>query len=88
MGEESTCIARDAGRCRIDPWGRSPGEGYSNPLQCSCLENPMDRGALKGTDRDEKAQGGGQAGMDVLSEVRIPSAGLYCTEQLREHTVH
>ena len=26
-------------------WGRSPGEGHSNPLQSSCLENPMDRGA-------------------------------------------
>ena len=25
--------------------GRSPGEGYGNPLQYSCLENPMDRGA-------------------------------------------
>ena len=25
--------------------GRSPGNGYHNPLQCSCLENPMDRGA-------------------------------------------
>ena len=25
--------------------GRSPGEGYSNPLQYCCLENPMDRGA-------------------------------------------
>ena len=25
--------------------GRSPGEGSSNPLQYSCLENPMDRGA-------------------------------------------
>ena len=25
--------------------GRSPGEGNSNPLQYSCLENPMDRGA-------------------------------------------
>ena len=24
--------------------GRSPGEGHGNPLQCSCLENPMDRG--------------------------------------------
>ena len=24
---------------------RSPGEGNSKPLQCSCLENPMDRGA-------------------------------------------
>ena len=25
--------------------GRSPGGGHSNPLQCSCLENPMDGGA-------------------------------------------
>ena len=25
--------------------GRSPGEGNGNPLQCSCLENPRDRGA-------------------------------------------
>ena len=25
-------------------WGRSPGEGNGNPLQYSCLENPMDRG--------------------------------------------
>ena len=28
--------------------GRSPGEGNCNPLQYSCLENPMDRGALVG----------------------------------------
>ena len=25
--------------------GRSPGGGHGNPLQFSCLENPMDRGA-------------------------------------------
>ena len=29
--------------------GRSPGEGNGNPLQDSCLENPMDRGAWKAT---------------------------------------
>ena len=29
--------------------GRSPGEGNGNPLQCSCRENPMDRGAWQGT---------------------------------------
>ena len=34
---------RDAGS--IPGSGRSPGGGYSNPLQYSCLENPMDRGA-------------------------------------------
>ena len=26
-------------------WGRSRGGGHGNPLQYSCLENPMDRGA-------------------------------------------
>ena len=29
--------------------GRSPGEGNGNPLQCSCLGNPMDRGAWPAT---------------------------------------
>ena len=29
--------------------GRSPGGGHGNPLQCSCLENPMDRGAWQAT---------------------------------------
>ena len=29
----------------FDPWVRSPGEGIWNPLQCSCPENPMNRGA-------------------------------------------
>ena len=33
---------RDAGS--ILGWGRSPGGGNGNPLQYSCLENPMDRG--------------------------------------------
>ena len=29
-----------------EPWvGKIPGEGNGNPLQCSCLENSMDRGA-------------------------------------------
>ena len=34
---------RDAGS--IPRLGRSPGEGHGNPLQYSCLENPMGRGA-------------------------------------------
>ena len=29
--------------------GRSPGGGHSNPLQDSCLENPIDRGAWRAT---------------------------------------
>ena len=35
--------AKDAGV--IPGPGRSPGAGHGNPLQCSCLENPMDKGA-------------------------------------------
>ena len=31
--------------CLIPGLGRSPGGGHGNPLQYSCLENPMDRGA-------------------------------------------
>ena len=38
--------ARDTGDMDMIPgWGRSPGGGNGNPLQYSCLENPMDRGA-------------------------------------------
>ena len=38
----SACNAGDPGS--IPGLGRSPGEGNGNPLQYSCLENPMDRG--------------------------------------------
>ena len=42
-GKESACNAGDLGS--IPGSGRSPGEGNGNPLQYSCLENPMDGGA-------------------------------------------
>ena len=42
-GKASACNAGDPGS--IPGSGRSPGEGNGNPLQHSCLENPMDRGA-------------------------------------------
>ena len=38
---------------RIPGSGKSPGEGHGNPLQCSCLENPMDRGAWQGRKESE-----------------------------------
>ena len=58
VSKESTCHVRDTGD--INPWGlgmqgsipgsgRSPGGGHSNPLQCSCMENPMDREAWRAT---------------------------------------
>ena len=45
VGKESACNAGDLGS--IPGSGRSPGEGNGNPLQCSCLENPMDKEAGK-----------------------------------------
>ena len=42
-GKESTCNAGDLGS--ISGLGRYSGDGHGNPLQYSCLENPMDRGA-------------------------------------------
>ena len=42
-GEEFACNAGDSGS--IPGSGRPPGGGNDNPLQYSCLENPMDRGA-------------------------------------------
>ena len=42
MVKESACNAGDPGSTSGS--GRSPGEGNGNPLQYSCLENPMDRG--------------------------------------------
>ena len=47
VGEESACNTGDLG---LTPGlGRSPGEGNGNPLQYSCLENPVDRGAWQAT---------------------------------------
>ena len=43
--KESACNARDLGS--IPGLERSPGEGNGNPLQSSCLENPMDGGGLQ-----------------------------------------
>ena len=42
-GKASACNAGDPGS--IPGSRRSPGEGNGNPLQYSCLENPMDREA-------------------------------------------
>ena len=47
IGKEAACNAGDPGL--IPGLGRSPGEGNGNPLQYSCLENPMDTGAWQPT---------------------------------------
>ena len=47
VGKESACSAGDPGS--IPVFGRSPGEGNGNPLQYSCLENPIHRGDWQAT---------------------------------------
>ena len=46
-GKQSAFYAGDPGS--IPGLGRSSGEGNGNPIQYSCLENPMDRGAWSAT---------------------------------------
>ena len=49
-GKESACQHRRLERCRLIPGSRrSLGEENGNPLQYSCLENSMDRGAWRAT---------------------------------------
>ena len=51
-GKELLCQCKRLQRLRSDPGlGRSPRGGHHSPLQCSCLENPMDRGAWRATVR-------------------------------------
>ena len=47
VGKEFTCNAGQPGL--ISGLGRFPGEGNGNPLQYSCLGNPMDRGVWQAT---------------------------------------
>ena len=50
LGSDGKESARNAGDTDLIPgWGRYPGEGNGNPLQYSCLGNPMDRGAWQAT---------------------------------------
>ena len=49
-GSDGKASAYSAGDPSLFPGsGRSPGEGNGNPLQYSCLENPMDGGAWQAT---------------------------------------
>ena len=46
--------------------GRSPGDGHGNPLQYSCLENPMDRGAWQAT-----VHGVARVGHDLVAKLLL-----------------
>ena len=63
---------RDAGS--IPGSGRSLGEGNGNPIQCSCLENPMDRGAWQVTKSRTR--------LKRLS-IEMPSSSIHVVENRR-----
>ena len=76
----SACNARDLGS--IPGLGRSPREGNGNPLQHSCLENPMGGGARWATDL-------GVAELDTtegLHLLTLPVGVCACTSQERAYT--
>ena len=64
VGKESACSAGDWGS--ILGLGRSPGEGNGNPLQYSCLENPMDKGAWQAT-----VHGVARVGHDLVTKLLL-----------------
>ena len=65
VGKESACHAGDLGLIPGSGW--SPGKGNGNPLQYSCLENPMDRGAWQAT-----IHGVARAGHDLVTKPPPP----------------
>ena len=73
-GSEVIVSASNAGDLGSIPRsGRSPGEGNGNPLQYSCLENPMDRGAWWATVH------GVTKSWTRLSNLTFISDPLHCT---------
>ena len=60
-GKEFTCNAGDPGS--IPRWERSHGKGNGNPLQFSCLENPMDREVWRAT-----VHGVARAGLNLMTK--------------------
>ena len=62
--QEFSCNAGDPGS--IPGLGRSPGDGNGNPLQYSCLGNPMDGGAWRATDH-----GAASVGHDLVTKLQI-----------------
>ena len=64
--QETACNTGDAGS--IPGPGRSPGEGNGNPLQYSCLGNPMDRGAWRAI-----VHGVSRVGYDLVAKPPLPA---------------
>ena len=77
-GKESTCNASATGDMGSVPGsGRSPGGGHDNPLQCSCLEKPMARGAWWATVHEvAKTKNSTHAGRVKTSPSNTEGVGL------------
>ena len=75
VSKEDTCNAGDPGS--IPGLGRCPGEGNGNPLQYSCLGNPMDRGTWQAT-----VHGLAMAGHGLATEP--PPTTMYMTSLCQE----
>ena len=73
VSKESACNAGDLGL--IPQLGRPPGEGNGNPLQYSCLENPMDRGAWRAT-----VHGVARVGHNLVTKLPPPPLQYSCLE--------
>ena len=71
-GKESACNAGDPGS--IPASGRSPRGGYGNPLQYSCLENLMDRGAWWAT-----------VHRVAKSQTRLKQLGMHAEDTLKPY---
>ena len=67
---------------------RSPGGGHGNPLQCSCLENPMDKGAWRAAvHRITKSQTQlKQLGMHTHTSFNTAQFQVTVDDQLRQHS--
>ena len=77
VGKESAC---NVGDLRSIPGsGRSPGEGNGNPLQYSCLENPMDRGTWRAI-----VHGVSRVGHNLATKPPPPPKFMLSTVQQRE----
>ena len=74
VGKESACNAGGLGSIPLS--GRSPGEGNDNPLQYSCLENPMDSGACQATVHGVK-----RVGHDLATKPPPFTEHLLCATQ-------
>ena len=80
-GKASDCNAGDPGS--IPGSERSPGEGNDNPLQYSCLENPMDLGAWQATVHGVAKSSTGLSNFTFTFTVVIIVASLLDNPKLR-----